>query len=199
MYHYAQPLQTLIDEFSKMPGIGKKNAQRLAYYVLSLNDMEAVALAQAVIDVKEKIHLCPQCFNFTDDELCDICRADARDRNTLCVVSTPRDIASIERAREYKGSYHVLHGVISPMDGIGPDALKIKELLSRIAQQEISEVIIATNPNVEGEATALYLSRLIKPLGVKVTRLAKGVPVGGDLEFADEYTLISAIEGRQEM
>lgn len=196
---YIQSMKNLISELAKLPGIGRKSAQRLAYYILSLEDNEAFALSDAIRKVKESIHLCPVCFNITDSELCDICVSTRRDNTMLCVVASARDIAAIEKTREYKGLYHVLHGVISPMDGVGPDNLKIKELLQRLGSSEISEIIIATNPTIEGEATALYIARLIKPLGIKVTRLAKGMPVGGDLEYADEYTLLSAIEGRVEM
>lgn len=196
---YIQSMKNLISELAKLPGIGRKSAQRLAYYILSLEDNEAFALSDAIRRVKESIHLCPVCFNITDSELCDICVSTRRDNTMLCVVASARDIAAIEKTREYKGLYHVLHGVISPMDGVGPDNLKIKELLQRLGSSEISEIIIATNPTIEGEATALYIARLIKPLGIKVTRLAKGMPVGGDLEYADEYTLLSAIEGRVEM
>lgn len=196
---YIQSMKNLISELAKLPGIGRKSASRLAYYILSLDDNEAYALSDAIRKVKESIHLCPVCFNITDNELCDICSSTRRDNSTLCVVASPRDIAAIEKTREYKGLYHVLHGVISPMDGVGPDNLKIKELLQRLGNGQIGEIIIATNPTIEGEATALYISRLIKPLGIKVTRIAKGMPVGGDLEYADEYTLLSAIEGRVEM
>ncbi len=199
MSYYIQSMKNLISELAKMPGIGRKSAQRLAYYILSLDDNEAFALSDAIRKVKESIHLCPVCFNITDNELCDICASTRRDNTMLCVVASPRDIAAIEKTREYKGLYHVLHGVISPMDGVGPDNLKIKELLQRLGNSQISEIIIATNPTIEGEATALYISRLIKPLGIKVTRIAKGMPVGSDLEYADEYTLLSAIEGRVEM
>lgn len=196
---YIQSMKNLISELAKLPGIGRKSASRLAYYILSLDDNEAYALSDAIRKVKESIHLCPVCFNITDSDLCDICSSTRRDSSMLCVVASPRDIAAIEKTREYKGLYHVLHGVISPMDGVGPDNLKIKELLQRLSNSQMSEIIIATNPTIEGEATALYISRLIKPLGIKVTRLAKGMPIGSDLEYADEYTLLSAIEGRVEM
>lgn len=196
---YIQSMKNLISELAKLPGIGRKSASRLAYYILSLDDNEAYALSDAIRKVKESIHLCPVCFNITDSEMCDICSSTRRDNTMLCVVASARDIAAIEKTREYKGLYHVLHGVISPMDGVGPDNLKIKELLQRLGSSQIAEIIIATNPTIEGEATALYISRLIKPLGIKVTRLAKGMPIGSDLEYADEYTLLSAIEGRVEM
>lgn len=196
---YIQSMKNLISELAKLPGIGRKSASRLAYYILSLDDNEAYALSDAIRKVKASIHLCPVCFNITDSEMCDICSSTRRDNTMLCVVASARDIAAIEKTREYKGLYHVLHGVISPMDGVGPDNLKIKELLQRLGNSQIAEIIIATNPTIEGEATALYISRLIKPLGIKVTRLAKGMPIGSDLEYADEYTLLSAIEGRVEM
>ncbi len=199
MSYYIQSMKNLISELAKMPGIGRKSAQRLAYHILSLDDNDAFALSDAIRKVKESIHLCPICFNITDNDVCDICSSGNRDNSVICVVASPRDIAAIEKTREYKGLYHVLHGVISPMDGVGPDNLKIKELLQRLGNGETGEIIIATNPTIEGEATALYISRLIKPLGIKVTRIAKGVPIGGDLEYADEYTLLSAIDGRVEM
>jgi recombination protein RecR len=195
----VQPLKNLINELAKMPGIGRKSAQRLAYYILSLEESEALSLSDAIVQLKRKVHLCPQCFNITDSEICDICSSTKRDKSMICVVQSPKDIMAIEKTREYKGMYHVLHGVISPMDGIGPDDIKLKELLERLRKDNVLEIIVATNPNIEGEATALYISRLIKPLGIKVTRIAKGMPVGSDLEFADEYTLLSAIEGRVEM
>jgi len=199
MSYQIPSMKNLISELAKMPGIGRKSAQRLAYYILSLKDSEAYALSDAIREVKRTIHLCPVCFNITDSSLCGVCMSNKRDESQICVVQSPKDIAAIEKTREYKGYYHVLHGLISPMDGIGPDNLKIKELLDRIKDKEIKEIIIATNPTIEGEATALYLSRIIKPLDIKVTRLAKGMPVGGDLEYADEYTLLSAIEGRVEI
>jgi len=198
MSQSVQPLRNLINELAKMPGIGRKSAQRLAYYILSLETSQAFALSDAIIQLKEKVHLCPKCFNITDSEICDICTSTKRDTSMICVVQSPKDIMAIEKTREYKGLYHVLHGVISPMDGIGPDDIKLKELLERLGEN-MQEIIIATNPTIEGEATALYISRLIKPLGIKVTRIAKGMPIGSDLEFADEYTLLSAIEGRVEM
>lgn len=199
MSQTVQPLKNLINELAKMPGIGRKSAQRLAYYILSLEESEALSLSDAIVQLKRKVHLCPQCFNITDSEICDICSSTRRDKSMICVVQSPKDIMAIEKTREYKGMYHVLHGVISPMDGIGPDDIKLKELLERLRKDNVLEIIVATNPNIEGEATALYISRLIKPLGIKVTRIAKGMPVGSDLEFADEYTLLSAIEGRVEM
>ncbi|MGI6348985.1 MAG: recombination protein RecR [Eubacteriaceae bacterium] len=199
MSYYIQPLKNLITEFAKMPGIGRKSAQRLAYYVLSLDDNQALALARAIEKLKEEVHLCPKCFNITDLEVCEICTSPKREQSTVCVVENPKDIIAIEKTREYRGLYHVLHGVISPMDGVGPEDIKVKELLVRLGEVNAEEVILAMNPNIEGEATAMYLSRLIKPLGIKVTRLARGIPMGGELEFADEYTLVSALKGRVEI
>ena len=193
------PLENLIDQFEKMPGIGHKTAQRLAYYVLNLSKTEAEALAKAVTDAHEKIHYCSRCCNLTDMELCPVCQSPARDHGVICVVETPRDATAVENTHEFKGVYHVLHGAISPLNDIGPDNLTIKELLKRLSDSEVSEVIMATNPTVEGDATALYISKLLKPMGVKVTRLAYGIPVGGDLEYADEYTLARALEGRNEI
>ncbi len=195
----ALPLVRLIEQFERLPGVGKKSAQRLAFYVLNLPKEKAHAFAEAIIDAKEKIHKCVVCQNLTDAELCPICSDDSRNKATVCVVEDPRDILAFERTKEYKGNYHVLHGLISPMDGIGPEQLHIKELITRIGKDEVTEVIMATNPTVEGEATAAYLARLLKPLGAKVTRLAYGIPVGGNLEYADEITLYRALEGRSEM
>ena len=193
------PLENLVDQFEKMPGIGHKTAQRLAYYVLNLSKTEADALAKAVTDAHEKIHYCSRCCNLTDRELCPVCQSAARDHGVICVVETPRDATAVENTHEFKGVYHVLHGAISPLNDVGPDNLTIKQLLKRLSDSEISEVIMATNPTVEGDATALYISKLLKPMGVKVTRLAYGIPVGGDLEYADEYTLAKALEGRNEI
>lgn len=193
------PLENLIDQFEKMPGIGHKTAQRLAYYVLNLSKTEAESLANAVTDAHSKIHYCDRCCNLTDKALCPVCAAPTRDHSVICVVETPRDATAVENTHEYKGVYHVLHGAISPLNDIGPDNLTIKELLKRLGDGEVSEVIMATNPTVEGDATALYISKLLKPMGVKVTRLAYGIPVGGDLEYADEYTLAKALEGRNEI
>ena len=190
------PLQNLIDKFERMQGIGHKTAQRMAYYVLGLTDKEAEDFAKAITDAHSKIKQCKVCCNLADGDLCPICKATDRDRSTICVVEDPRDVAAIERTHEYKGLYHVLHGVISPMDGIGPDQIKIKELLKRLGDGEVEEVIMATNPTVEGEATAMYISRLLKPMGIKVSRLAYGVPVGADLEYTDEVTLSRALDGR---
>lgn len=193
------PLENLIDQFEKMPGIGHKTAQRLAYYVLNLSDAEAQQLADAVTQAHSEIHYCSRCCNLTDKELCPVCASAVRDHSVICVVETPRDATAVENTHEFKGVYHVLHGAISPLNDIGPDNLTIKELLARLADETVSEVIMATNPTVEGDATALYISRLLKPMGVKVTRLAYGIPVGGDLEYADEYTLAKALEGRNEI
>ena len=183
MASYTVPsLAHLVDEFERLPGIGHKSAQRLAYHVLGLTETEAQSLADAILDARKKIHYCKICCNLTDQELCSICRSETRDKSVICVVEDPRDVAALERTQEFNASYHVLHGVISPLNGVGPDQLCIKELLSRVSAGGVEEVIMATNPTVEGEATAMYLSRLLKPLGVRVTRLAYGIPVGGDLE-----------------
>lgn len=199
-YHIA-PLSRLIDQFERLPGIGSKSAQRLAYYVLGLSDSEVKEFSDAILDAHRKIHYCKICCNLTDEELCPICKNPARDHSVICVVEDPKDVIALERTHEFNAVYHVLHGVISPLNGIGPDQLCIKELLARIGDknQKVNEVIMATNPTVEGEATAMYISRLLKPLGVKVTRLAYGIPVGGDLEYADEFTLTRALEGRSEI
>lgn len=193
------PLERLVEQFERLPGIGHKTAQRLAYHLLGLPKEDALAFAQAVKDAREKIRYCKVCCNLTDQELCPICRSPGRDRSVICVVEDPRDVMALERTNEFHATYHVLHGAISPLSGIGPDQLHIKELLARLQGPGVKEVIMATNPTVEGEATAMYLSRLIKPLGVKVTRLAYGIPVGGDLEYADEVTLTRSIEGRSEL
>ena len=193
------PLQRLVEQFERLPGIGSKTAQRLAYFVLNMPSERAKEFSDAIMEAHQKIRRCEICCNFSDQEKCPICRNDARDKSTICVVETPRDAIALEGTGEYKGTYHVLHGVISPLSGIGPDQLCIKELLSRLNNGEVSEVIMATNPTVEGEATAMYLTRLLKPLGVKITRLAYGIPVGGDLEYADDVTLARALEGRSEL
>lgn len=198
MQHIA-PLAKLIEQFRALPGIGSKTAARLAYYVLEMDKVRAEGLAQAIIEAKEKISYCNVCFNLTDCNPCKICQAEARDDTVLCVMEEPRDVAAMERTREYHGRYHVLHGQLSPLEGIGPNDIRIKELLNRIQLGVISEVIMATNPDVEGEATAMYISRLLKPLGVKVTRIAHGLPIGGDLEYADAVTLSKAMENRREM
>jgi recombination protein RecR len=199
MAYYAAPLSKLIDQFERLPGIGRKTAQRLAFFVLGGSDEQAAAFADAIREAKKSMHYCKVCQNLTDGELCEICASSARDKSVICVVEDPRDIVAFERTRDYEGLYHVLHGVISPMDGVGPDQLKIKELLARVGSGEVKELIMATNPDVEGEATAMYLSRLLKPLGVKVTRIAYGLPAGGELEYADEVTLLKALEGRSEL
>lgn len=196
--YHVPPLEELVEKFESLPGIGHKNAQRLAYHVLDMSKEEAESFSNAILEAHEKIHYCAVCCNLTDAQLCPVCRNDLRDKSVVCVVEEPKDVFALERAGEYNGQYHVLHGAISPLSGIGPDQLKIKELLSRM-DGTVTEVIMATNPTVEGEATAMYLSRLLKPLGVKVTRLAYGIPVGGDLEYADEVTLQRAMEGRQEL
>lgn len=192
------PLEKLTEQFERMPGIGAKTAQRLAYYVLNLPQSQAEEFANAILDAHTKIKYCKVCCNLTDRELCPVCRSVTRDKSTICVVETPRDAAAIENTHEYKGVYHVLHGAISPLNDIGPDQLSIKELLARIGDN-VKEVIMATNATVEGDATAMYISRLLKPMGIKVTRLAYGIPVGGDLEYADENTLARALEGRNEL
>ena len=193
------PLSRLIEQFERLPGIGHKSAQRLAYHVLSLSKEGAENFANSILEAHEKIHYCKICCNLTDQELCPICRSESRDKSVICVVEDPRDVIALERTHEFHATYHVLHGAISPLNGIGPDQLCIKELLARVNGDTVKEVIMATNPTVEGEATAMYIARLRKPLGVKVTRLAYGIPVGGDLEYADEVTLSRAIEGRSEI
>ncbi len=199
MAYNVLPLTRLIEQFERLPGIGKKTAQRLAFYVLGLPQEKAQEFAGAILEAKEKIKRCAVCQNLTDEELCPICRSTDRDRSILCVVEDPRDVIAFERTKEYHGLYHVLHGLISPMDGVGPEQLTIKELLARLQSGEVQEVVMATNPTVEGEATAMYVARLLKPLGIKVTRLAYGIPVGGNLEYADEVTLYRALEGRSEI
>ena len=195
----ALPLVLLTEQFAKLPGIGMKSAQRLAYHVMSMTKEQAEEFAEAIVNVHKTVHLCKECQNFTDKELCPVCDDDSRDHSVICVVENPKDICAFERTREYKGVYHVLHGLISPIDGVTPDKLKIKELLARIGKGGVDEVIMATNPTVEGEATAMYISKLVKPLGVKVTRLAFGLPIGGNLEYADEVTLYKALENRNEI
>ncbi len=196
---YTGPMQALIDELAKLPGIGPKSAQRIAFHLLDIPTAEATRLTNAIIEVKERTSLCRRCFNIADGELCDICNNPARDASVMCVVEDPRDIVAIERTKGFKGQYHVLHGAINPMDGIGPERLRIQELMTRLAAGGTTEVILCTNPNLEGEATAMYLARLLKPLGLRVTRIASGIPVGGDLEYADEVTLGRALDGRREM
>ena len=199
MRAFPAALERLTEQFARLPGIGMKSAQRLAFYVLSLPKDEAQSFAQAILDAKDSVRLCPVCQNLTDQELCAICADPERDHSLICVVAEPKDVIAMERAREYHGVYHVLHGVISPLSHVGPDDLRIRELLNRVADGSVREVIMATNPDTEGEATAMYLSRLLRPMGVKVTRLAYGIPVGSQLEYADEVTLMRALEGRQEI
>lgn len=199
MTFFPASLETLIERFASLPGIGRKSAQRLAFHILSLPEGEAEAFAGAILDAKKNVHTCPVCQNLTDGELCGICANEKRDKTTICVVAEPRDVLSIERSREYDGVYHVLHGVLSPMSHIGPDDIRVAELVSRVAAGGVEEVIMATNPDTEGDTTAMYISRLLKPFEVKVTRLAYGIPVGSNLEFADDATLLRALEGRREM
>ena len=199
MEYFPAPLEHLVEQFARLPGIGGKSAQRLAFHVLNLPMEDAREFADAIVNAKKSVTLCPVCQNLTDGGLCGICASPKRDETTICVVADPRDVIAIERAREFRGHYHVLHGVLSPMNHVGPDDLQIKSLLDRVAAGGINEVIMATNPDTEGEATALYISRLLKPFGVKVTRLAYGIPVGGHLEFADDATLMRALDGRREL
>ena len=199
MQFFPAALQNLADQFAKLPGIGGKTAQRLAFHVLSLPLEDAEEFASAILEAKKQVHTCPCCQNLTDRELCPICDDDARDKSVICVVADPKDVIAMERSREYQGVYHVLHGVISPLNHVSQDDIRIKELLQRVSSGEVREVIMATNPDTEGEATAMYISRLLRPMEVKVTRLAYGVPVGSQLEYADEVTLSRALEGRQEM
>jgi len=199
MNFFPATLENLIDKFASLPGIGHKSAQRLAFYILSLSEQEADDFAGAIVEAKKSVHCCAVCQNLTDEELCSVCRNPNRDVRTICVVADPKDVVALERGREYDGLYHVLHGVISPMNHVGPDDLKIKELVGRVADGAVDEVIMATNPDTEGETTAKYISRLLQPFGVKVTRLASGIPIGASLEFADDATLMRALEGRQEI
>ena len=196
---YAKPLAELIKELSKLPGIGGKSAQRLAFHILALEDREAMALADAISEAKKNMKYCSVCGNLTDVDPCAYCSDESRDPSVICVVETPRDVSAVERIREFHGMYHVLHGAISPMDGIGPEDINLKSQILRLQDERVQEVILATNPNIEGEATAMYISRLIKPAGIKVSRIAHGIPVGGDLEYADEVTLAKALEGRKEL
>lgn len=198
MQHIA-PLAKLAEQFRRLPGIGPKTATRLAYHVLEMDRRQVESLAEALINAKEQIGFCSICYNFTDTDPCKICKGSERDPGIICVVEAPRDVAAIERSRDYRGLYHVLHGALSPLDGIGPDDIRIRELLNRLQSGAVREVIMATDPDVEGEATAMYVARLLKPLGVTVTRLAHGLPVGGDLEYADEVTLAKAVENRREI
>ena len=197
--YYAKPLAKLVGELEKLPGIGPKSAQRLAFHILRSSDEEARRLAESITEVKSQITLCPVCFNFTDKEVCEICRDPKRDRSVICVVAEPRDLVAMEKTNEFKGLYHVLGGVISPMDGIGAEMLKVRELIQRLSQDDVKEVILATNPTIEGDTTSMYLAKLIKEFGIKVTRIAHGMPVGGDLDYADQATLIQALEWRREM
>ncbi len=200
MRQYPRPLGRLINELSKLPGIGGKTAQRLAFHILSLSDKEAEALARAITEAKQTMRYCSVCGNLTDQDPCAICRDQSRRRDVICVVENPRDVMAMERIKEFDGQYHVLHGAISPMDGIGPEDINLKQLIVRLQNDPgVKELILATNPNIEGEATAMYIARLIKPSGIKVSRIANGIPVGGDLEYADEVTLLKAMEGRREL
>lgn len=192
-------MERLTEQFARLPGIGGKTAQRLSFYILSLPAEEAQAFADAIVDAKKTVRLCPVCQNLTDQDLCDICADPQRDQSKICVVAEPKDVLAIERAREYTGVYHVLHGVISPLNHVGPDDIRIRELLTRVGEGNVEEIIMATNPDTEGEATAMYISRLLRPMGVRVTRLAYGIPVGSQLEYADEVTLLRALEGRREI
>jgi len=198
MVAYAKPIDRLIEALTRLPGIGRKTASRLAFHILRSSASEAQELAGALLDVKEKIHLCSVCFNLTDEDPCRICKDEQRGQDILCIVEGPNDLIAIENTGEYKGRYHVLHGALSPLEGVGPEDIKIKELMERLKKERVSEVILATNPTVEGGATALYLNDLIKPLGVKVTRIAYGIPMGGEIEYSDGMTLTKAMEGRRE-
>ncbi len=196
---YIAPLAKLVEHFRALPGIGAKTASRLAYHILDMDSDKAKALANAIVDAKEKIGYCNTCCNLTDINPCHICASTNRDQSVICVVEQPRDVAAMERMREFKGQYHVLHGALSPLEGVGPDNIRTKELLARLYSGEVKEIIMATNPNVEGEATAMYIAKLLKPIGIKVTRIAHGLPIGGDLEYADEVTLSKALENRREI
>ena len=199
MEYYSRQIDTLITELTALPGIGAKSAQRLAFHILSLPEEEVHALADAIVDARENVRYCAQCMTLTDDELCPVCRNEKRDHSVIMVVENPRDLAAYEKTGKYEGVYHVLHGAISPMNGVGPGDIRLKELMSRLAQNDVREVIVATNSSLEGETTAMYISKLIKPSGIKVTRIASGVPVGGDIEYIDEVTLLRALEGRTEL
>jgi recombination protein RecR len=196
---YAGPVQDLIDELGRLPGVGPKSAQRIAFHLLKLPKDDALRLARAIGEAKDRVAWCQRCFNLAEGDLCGICADDRRDASIVCVVEEPKDLVAVEKTGEFRGRYHVLQGAISPIEGIGPDQLRVKELLARIEPEHIAEVILCTNPNIEGEATAMYLGRLLTPLGLKVTRIASGLPVGGDLEYADELTLGRALEGRREL
>lgn len=199
MKYYAKPLGKLITELSRLPGIGGKTAQRLAFHILSMDEKEARGLADAIVDAKTNMKYCSVCGNLTDTDPCAICSDPSRSHETICVVETPKDVVAMERIKEFTGLYHVLHGAISPMEGIGPEDINLKQLIVRLQQEDVKEIILATNPNIEGEATAMYIARLVKPSGIKVSRIAHGIPVGGDLEYADEVTLLKAVEGRREL
>ena len=196
---YAGPVQDLIDELGRLPGVGPKSAQRIAFHLLKLPREDAIRLSRSIVEAKDRVSWCQRCFNLSEGELCGICDDDRRDGALLCVVEEPKDLVAVEKTGEYRGRYHVLQGAISPIEGIGPDQLRVKELLARLDPEGVTEVILCTNPNIEGEATAMYLGRLLTPLGIKVTRIASGLPVGGDLEYADELTLGRALEGRREL
>ena len=199
MSYYSPSIEKLIESFEKLPSIGHKTAQRLAFYMLDLSNEEAEEFTNSILNAKKSLHFCSKCFNISDTDPCNICSNPKRDESVICVVEDVRDVIAMERTHEFKGVYHVLHGSISPMNGVGPDDIKIKELLSRIMNGNVNEIILATNPRVEGEATSMYISKLVKPLGVKTTRIARGIPVGGDLEYTDEITLTKALEGRSEI
>ena len=199
MQTYTGPISRLIEEFSKLPGVGRKTAQRLAFHVINMNMNDVEALSKAIVDAKKEIRYCSVCYNITDKAVCSMCSNKNWDDSIICVVEDPRDVAAMEKTKEFNGKYHVLNGVISPMDGIGPDMIRIKELIQRLSNQDVKEIIMATNPTIEGEATAMYIARLLKPMGIKVTRIAHGLPVGGDLEYADEVTITKALEGRREI
>lgn len=199
MQHFSNNIDILIEQFAKLPGIGRKTAQRLAFHVINLSQNEVTELAEAIVNIKHNLIYCELCCNIADSSPCSICSNPSRDSSIICVVEDPRDVAAMERTREYRGKYHVLHGTISPMDSITPEMLRIKELVKRMADKDLKEVILATNPTIDGEATAMYIARLIKPFGIKVTRIAHGLPVGGDLEYADDVTITKALEGRREI
>ena len=199
MNYYSTPIARLIEEFSKLPGIGRKTAQRLAFYVIAMPNEEVEIISEAILEAKTSVRYCSICANLTDQEVCNICKDKRRDPSVICVVEDPRDVVAMEKTKEFHGYYHVLQGVISPLEGVGPEEIRIKELLARLASDEVKEIILATNPNIEGEATAMYLAKLLKPMGINITRIAYGIPVGGDLEYADEITLSKALEGRRKL
>ncbi len=199
MPEFTSTITSLIEAFSKLPGIGRKTAQRLAFHVIGMEGREVTQLARAIVEAKKSIRYCEKCCNYTDSDQCNICRDNRRDGRTICVVEDPRDVAALERTREYHGLYHVLHGAVSPLEGIGPEDLKIRELLARVSEEPVEEIILATNPTIEGEATAMYLARIFKPIGIAVSRIGYGIPVGGDLEYVDEVTLLKAMEGRKRL